>query len=143
MNKQAVKDIQELIEYLLKIRERELEQNEENNYIINSFPGNEYDLQKENTKTMQRFEERLITLNNLLKKEERNNEVLEIEKIQARKFLSPKQLAELYTDMSLSSQVTYRGRIHDPLPHRQKAPRKKITYIAEEVEIWMENNNKH
>jgi len=46
MKKQAVADIQELIEYLLRIRERELIENEENAHLINAFPENNYDLAK-------------------------------------------------------------------------------------------------
>jgi len=142
MKKDAVKDIQELIEYLLRIRERELAENEANAHLINAYPQNNYDLAKENAETMERFDERLITLNNLLKEKERNQAVLEIEKLQAKKYLSPKELAELYPDMSISSQATYRGRIHDKLPYHQKKKNGKIMYIIKEVEQWRENQYK-
>ena len=145
MKKDAVKDIQELIEYLLRIRERELIENESNSYLINSFPENNFDLQKENNETMQRFDERLITLNNLLKKEQRNQDVLNIEaemrKIQAKKYISVKEFSEIY-NISKTSQQNYRSRLYDPLPYHQKVIGGKITYNVEEVEKWFGNQHK-
>ena len=145
MKKQAIIDIKELIEYLLRIRERELIENEGNAHLINAFPENDYDLEKENTETMQRFDERLITLNKLLKREEQNKEVLDIEhqmrKIQAKKNITVKEFAEIY-NISKTSQQNYRGRIHDSLPYHQKVEGGKIVYVVEEVEKWFENQHK-
>lgn len=146
MKKQAVKDIKELIEYLLRIRERDLIENEENAHLINSFPNNNYDLEKENNETNNRFDERLITLNKLLKKEQQNKKVLDIEehmkKIQVKKYLSTSELEELYPDMSVSTQRDLRARYNDKLPYYQKAKNGKIRYVAEEVEIWLDNESK-
>ena len=145
MKKDAVKDIKELVEYLLRIRERELIENEENAHLVNSFEGNNFDLEKENESTRQRFDERLITLNNLLKKEERNPAVLDIEeqmrKIQSKKYISVKEMTLIH-NMSKTSQQNYRERLYDPLPYHQKVEGGKITYIVEEIEKWFENQHK-
>lgn len=145
MKKQAVKDIQEIIEYLLRIRERELAENEENAHIINSYPENNYNLETENNETMRRFEERLITLNKLLKKEEQNKEVLDIEqqmkKIQSKKNITVKEFTEIY-NVSKTSQQGFRSRLYDPLPYHQKVEGGKIVYVVEEVEKWFENQHK-
>ena len=145
MKKQAVKDIQEIIEFLLGVRERQLIENEETSRLVNSFPENHYDLEKEICETMERFEERLITLNRLLKKEEQNKEVLDIEqqmkKIQSKKNITVKEFSEIY-NVSKTSQQNYRGRIHDKLPYHQKVEGGKIVYVVEEVEKWFENQHK-
>ncbi len=82
-------------------------------------------------------------IDNLYSKEYSITPTLEedIKKIQAKQYLSPKELAILYTDMSISSQEVYRGRLKDKLPYEQKKKRGKITYNTSEVKIWMENNN--
>ena len=64
-----------------------------------------------------------------------------IKMIQAKKYISPKELSILYPDMSISSQATYRGRLKDKLPYQQKKKRGKITYIVSEIEVWRENQN--
>ena len=146
MKKQAVKDIQEIIEFLLRTRERQFLENEENSHLINSFPDNDFDLKKENDETNVRFDERLITLNKLLKKEQQNKKVLDIEeymkKIQIKKYLSTSELAELYPDMSVSTQRDLRARYNNKLPYYQKAKNGKIRYVVEEVEIWLANEDK-
>ena len=145
MKKDAIKDIKELVEYLLRIRERELIENEENALLVNSFEGNNFNLEKENESTRQRFDERLITLNNLLKKEERNPTVLDIEeqmrKIQAKKYISVKEMTLIH-NMSKTSQQNYRERLYNPLPYHQKVVGGKITYTVEEIEKWLENQHK-
>lgn len=145
MKKQVIVDIQELIEYLLRIRERELMANEENAHLINALPENNYDLEKENTQTMQRFDERLITLNKLLKKEEQNKEVLDIEqqmrKIQAKRNITVNEFIDIYS-VSKTAQQNYRSRLNDPLPYHQKVKAGKIIYVVEEVEKWFENQHK-
>lgn len=65
----------------------------------------------------------------------------DVKAIQAKKFLSPKELSIKYPRMSLSSQATFRGRLKDKLPYYQATKRGKITYVIEEVELWMDNNN--
>ena len=145
MKQNEVKDIQELIDYLLRVRELELLTNEETCDLVNSFPDNYYDLEKENIETLERFDKRLVTLNNLLKKEQRNTDVLEIEremiKMQAKKYITVKELAEIY-NISKSSQQDYRGRMHDPLPFRQKVQGGKIEYVVKDVEAWLQNQHK-
>ena len=90
---------------------------------------------------MERHDERLIALNNLLKQEERYQEVLEIEKLQVKKYISVKELTILHK-MSKTSQQNYRERIHDPLPYHQKVAGGNITYIVKEIEQWLENQHK-
>lgn len=137
--------IKEIIEFLLNTRTRQLAENEENSILVNSYPQyeeNQFDLEKENKETMDIYDNRLIALNNLLNQKDRYKEVLEIEKIQVKKYLSTSELAKLYPNMSLSTQVTLRGRIHDKLPYHQNVAGGKITYIVEEVENWKENQHK-
>ncbi|WP_457744851.1 hypothetical protein [Sulfurimonas sp.] len=64
-----------------------------------------------------------------------------IKEIQAKNYVSPKELSILYPDMSISSQATYRGRLKDKLPYHQKTKRGKITYIVSEIQGWRENQN--
>ena len=94
MTKKEKVVIKEIIEFLLNTRTRELAENEENFHMVNSFPQyeeNHFDLEEANKATMERYDSRLISLNNLLKQEERNKEVLDIEaemrKIQAKNIL--------------------------------------------------------
>ena len=77
---------------------------------------------------------------NKLKTLKHNLEELQI--IQAKDFLSASELAVIYPNMSLNRQVTYRGRIHDPLPFQQLKRGAKITYNRKAVDIWIINNNK-
>ena len=65
----------------------------------------------------------------------------EIKKIQAKKYLSPKELSIIFPDMSIISQQTYRGRLKDKIPFNQKNKKCKITYTVSEVEEWIENQN--
>lgn len=62
--------------------------------------------------------------------------------LQEKDFLSTHELAIIYPNMSLNRQVTYRGRIHDPLPFQQLKRGAKITYSRKAVDIWIANNNK-
>lgn len=91
------------------------------------------------------FDLPLIKLNNLLSKQEQNEEVLQIEKDMVRlhnkKNLSVKDFDEKY-NMSKSSQQQYRSRMQNPLPYHQKVAGGKIIYVAEEVERWFENQYK-
>ena len=64
-----------------------------------------------------------------------------IKEIQAKKYISPKELNILFPDMSISSQQTYRGRLRDKIPYNQKKKRGKITYTVSEVKEWIENQN--
>jgi hypothetical protein len=148
MTKKEKVVIKEIIEFLLNTRTRELAENEENFHMVNSFPQyeeNHFDLEEANKATMERYDSRLIALNNLLKQEERNKEVLDIEaemrKIQAKKYITTDEMVEIY-NISISSQRDYRGRLNDPLPFNQKKFRGKITYTVEEIEKWLKNQGK-
>lgn len=66
----------------------------------------------------------------------------ELQIVQAKDFLSTSDLAILYDNFSINRQVTYRGRIHDPLPFQQLKKGNKIIYARKEVDIWKINNNK-
>lgn len=91
------------------------------------------------------FDVPLVKLNNLLNNEDRNDEVLEIEKRMARlnskKILTVKDLEEKY-NISKSAQQQYRSRLYNSLPYHQKVIGGKITYNLEEVEKWLENQHK-
>lgn len=91
------------------------------------------------------FDLPLIKLNNILKKLDQNEEVLQIEKnmvkLHGKKYLSVKEFEEKY-NMSKSSQQQYRSRLYDSLPYHQKVEGGKIIYIVDEVEKWFENQHK-
>lgn len=78
-------------------------------------------------------------------KNHQNKEVLSvlknINKIQSKKYLTSKELAEVY-NISESSQKNYRGRLNDPLPFYQKVARGKIIYIVDKVEKWIKNQHR-
>lgn len=78
-------------------------------------------------------------------KNHQNKEVLSvvknINKIQFKKYLTSKELEEVY-NISVSSQKNYRGRLNDSLPFHQKVPRGKIVYSVDEVERWLQNQHK-
>jgi len=140
--------IKEIIEFLLNTRTRELAENEENSLMVNSYPQyeeNHFDLEEVNQSTMEKYDNRLIALNNLLKREDKYEEVLDIEaqmrKIQAKKYITTDEMVEIY-NISISSQRDYRGRLNDPLPFNQKKFRGKITYTVEEIEQWLKNQGK-
>lgn len=90
------------------------------------------------------YDRQLIKLNNILEVEEKNQEVLEIEKqmakLQSKKYITVKQFTEIYS-YSSDWQKNRRGRIHDPLPFRQDGLNKKISYVVNDIENWFENNN--
>lgn len=82
MKKEIVKDIKELIEYLLDIRKQELIASEETAILVNTHSMEYIYNEVEEAKIINnRFDKRLITLNSLLEKEEQNREVLNIEDI--------------------------------------------------------------
>lgn len=59
---------------------------------------------------------------------------------QAKEFLSTKELAIVFPNMSVEKQKTYRGRIHDPLPYEQLNKKCKIVYERKKIDIWRKNN---
>jgi len=64
----------------------------------------------------------------------------EIEKIQAKKYITVKEFTEIY-NYSSDWQKNRRSRIHDHLPYQQTKNGGKITYVVSEIETWFQNNN--
>ena len=142
MKNEVAKDIKELIEYLLNIRERTLVENEENARLVNSFSIEDTYSQSEEEKIINnRFDKRLITLNSLLEKEEQNQKVLDIEimmkemnkkldnlsnnqqeltseeikAIHEKEFINIEEFQIIFK-RGKESQKKYRGRHKNPLP---------------------------
>lgn len=94
---------------------------------------------------IQDITKQVIELNNTLDKEEQLKEVADLEQeiknIQAKRYISPKELSQLLPNMSISQQQTYRGRLKNKIPYHQATSRGGVTYIVEDVKEWMENNN--
>jgi len=137
MNNQDKKSITEVIEHILKFRSKEIFDNE--NIFTNTYDYEEKD--KLNSITADKYDKPLIKLNNLLKQEERYQEILDIEKqmikIQVKKNISVKEYTDIYGD-SDTSQKNDRGLVNNPLPYNQKVKNGKITYNVDEVEEWRE-----
>lgn len=83
----------------------------------------------------------ISSLTKELKKERAKGEEKKINTIQAKKFVSPKELSEILPNMSISQQQTYRGRLKDRIPYIQQKAGGKITYEVEAVKQWMDGNN--
>lgn len=77
--------------------------------------------------------------------EEQKQEVLEVKKqmvkIQAKKYITTKECAEIYNRSTRYLQNA-KGRIHDPLPYHQTVAGGKIVYVVEEIEDWFNRNEK-
>jgi len=143
------KEIKIIIKDLLDLREKEIRKNEflEKPLIVSKeFQGlQDKIIDRNNENTIIAFDIPLVRLNNLLKKSDQFDEVLEIEKnmkkIQSKKYITVKEFSEIY-NISKTSQQDYRGRHNDPLPYHQKVMGGKITYIVKEIEQWLENQHK-
>lgn len=148
MDKKIVKMIKEVIEDLLAIRKKELAFNK---YWTDGFTykDNEAvhieDRKRRKNRIIEQYDVPLIKLNKILEQSEQFEEVNDIEyqmkKMQSKKYLTSKELVEVY-NISESSQKNYRGRLNDPLPFHQKVPRGKIVYVVEEVEKWLKNQHR-
>ncbi|RXJ98805.1 hypothetical protein CRU98_08550 [Arcobacter sp. CECT 8986] len=140
MDNTSIETIKEVIEHILKFRNKEIWDNE--NIRTWTYDWEEKD--RLNKLTMERYDKPLVKLNNLLEEKEKYQEILEIEKemtkIQAKKIISVKEFTEIY-GYSSDWQKNRRGRIHDHLPYVQTTRGGKITYNVRDVEIWFENNN--
>jgi hypothetical protein len=90
-------------------------------------------------KAKQKLLSRVVELNKLSDKP--ISKVEEIAVMQAKRIITVKEFAEIYS-ISKTSQQNYRARLHDPLPHHQKVEGGKITYVVDEVEKWFENQHK-
>ena len=162
MNKEIINDIKELIEFLLSIRERTILENEENSNLINSFSSEDtYDKDEELKIINNKFDKRLITLNNLLSKEEQNKEVLNIELLMKEmnnkieqlsnnkkltsediKVISQKEFInvrefEILFNRGKEAQSKYRRRVNNPLPTFSKGGKGVDTiYRRVDAEKW-------
>jgi ABC-type transporter lipoprotein component MlaA len=150
MTKNEKSEIKSIIEDLLELRKKEIEKNKflempliASEELRDSLT--EKIKQRNDDNTIEAFDIPLIKLNNLLKKPDQFEEVLEIEKhmkkIHSKKYITVQEMIEIY-NISKTSQQNYRGRRNDPLPYHQKVQRGNITYIVEEVEEWLENQHK-
>jgi hypothetical protein len=87
----------------------------------------------------------LAQLNSLLSMKEKNNEVIDIEfemkKMQSKKIISGKELAEIY-GISITQQKRLRGRLNDPIPFSQLKKGGKVMYEVEKVNQWKQNQYK-
>ena len=90
-------------------------------------------------KAKQKLLSRVVELNKLSDKP--ISKVEEIAVMQAKRIITVKEFAEIYS-ISKTSQQNYRARLHDPLPYHQKVEGGKITYIVDEVEKWLENQHR-
>ena len=87
----------------------------------------------------------MIKLNSVLEVKNKVKEVVDLEqqikKMQAKKYISIKEFAEIY-GKSKTSQQGLRGRINNPIPYRQTVKNGAITYEVEVVEKWFKNQYK-
>lgn len=150
MTKNEKSEIKLAIKELLELRSKEIEKNRFLEMPEIATEGFRESLvqklkAKNDENTIGAFDIPLVRLNNLLKKPDQYEEVIEIgkqmAKLHAKKFLTVKEFAEKY-NIGKTSQQNYRGRFHDPLPYHQKVLGGKITYNVEEVERWFENQHK-
>lgn len=143
MTKSEKSEIKLVIEELLELRSKEIEKNRFLEMPEIATEGFSESLvqklkEKNDENTIVAFDIPLVRLNKLLQKPDQFEEVLEIEKhmtkIQAKKFITIKEVTEIY-GISKSSQATYRGRIEDEkLPFIQKKKGGKIIYEVEKIE---------
>ena len=142
MNKIEIEKIKQILEDLLKARNKILDEL----FIVNDIFRN-YNIEENKLQQIQFIEDYdipLIKLNNILEKEEQFQEILEIEKemkkLQSKRYINVKEFTEIY-GFSSDWQKNRRSRIHYPLPFIQTSHSGKITYEVSVVEMWFENNN--
>ncbi len=149
MDKKSKEIIKEVIDDILKLRKKKLKLdiNDDSSFFYpNEKSQNEKKerIEYRQQRTIYEYDIPLVKLNNILEKEDRYQEVLEIEKemtkLQAKKYITVKEFSEIY-GFSADWQKNRRGRIHDHLPFRQTLNKGKITYEVKEIETWFENNN--
>jgi len=135
------------LDYIRETERLEEELTELNSININNYSDNSKELQYpiNNEATIREIEALKQTIASLSQEQQQKklkHNLEELEIVQAKDFLSTADLAILYPNFSINRQVTYRGRIHDPLPFQQLKKGGKIIYDRKEVDIWKENNNK-
>lgn len=148
MDKKTKETIQEVIEEILDIRKAQVI----NDWLEKNSPSSENTSKRTKAHSKpkhdaiyKRLDNSLVKLNGLLSKKDQYLEVLDIEeqmrKMQAKKYITRKEFAEIY-NISISSQDVYRGRLYDPLPYHQKVAGGKVVYVVDEVEKWFANQHK-
>lgn len=148
MDKRTKETIQEVIEEILDIRKAQVI----SNWLDKNAPASENTGKRtkghsknKHDAMYKRLDNSLVKLNALLSKKDQYLEVLDIEeqmrKMQAKKYITRKEFAEIY-NISISSQDVYRGRLYDPLPYHQKVAGGKVVYVVDEVEKWFANQHK-
>ena len=77
--------------------------------------------------------ELVIELNNMLKKEDRDPKICDLEQqmkeMQVKKYITVKEFEKIY-NISSSKQKGYRSRLNDPLPYHQKVQGEKNVYMV-------------
>ena len=135
------------LDYACEIEQLEEELAVLDNINLNTYSDNSNELQYpiNNEATIKQIEALKQTITSLSKEQQQKklkHNLAELEIVQNKDFLSTADLAILYPNFSTNRQVTYRGRIHDPLPFQQLKKGGKIIYDRKEVDIWKINNNK-
>lgn len=155
MDKKSEEVIKEVIEAFWEDREKQIEQYRatKHSFIYSQLSEKEKSKLREDINNYKLPEhmgddlllEQLIKLNNLLGIPDKKPEIVDLEqqmkKIQAKRYITIAQFSEIY-NISKTSQQNYRARINDPLPYIQTVSKGKITYDVEEVNKWLERNNK-
>lgn len=147
MDKTSKKIIQEAIKDIIEYRNEELDELFKVSFVKDqSLIKKNVNPMYHNARTLTKYYKTIIKLNNLLNVDEKINIAEEMEKIQAKKYITVKEFEEIY-NISSSSQKGLRGRINDPLPFTQKRDLNgkrisgaKIIYDVNEIEKWMDNN---
>lgn len=148
MDKKSKEIIKEVIDDILKLRKKKLKLdiNDDSSFFYpNEKSQNEKKerIEYRQQRTIYEYDIPLVKLNNLLKIEDRYQEVLEIEKemtrLQAKKYITVKEFTEIY-GKSADWQRNRRGRIRNRLPFMQEKLGSGIMYKVEDLEVWFQNN---
>lgn len=161
MDKKSKEVIKEAIFFLLKMRSNRLFNQEfgensngnDDGYMkaqfrkktLHDYKNNGLtNIVDENLEYIDSLDKQLISLNSILDKKDKVQEVLDIEqymkKLQSKKYINVKEFTEIYGYAS-DWQKNRRGRIRDRLPFHQEKRGGKIIYNVKEIEQWFENNN--
>lgn len=148
MDKKSKEIIKEVIDDILKLRKKKLKLdiNDDSSFFYpNEKSQNEKKerIEYRQQRTIYEYDIPLVKLNNILEKEDRYQEVLEIEKemtrLQAKKYITVKEFTEIY-GKSADWQRNRRGRIRNRLPFMQEKLGSGIMYKVEDLEVWFQNN---
>ena len=158
MNKKEKDIIKSVVDNLLELRykilfgdrfdniENKVEYIRQNFTKCNNYTGTiEFiNLNADISKTIE-LDSELVKLNALLPIKEQDKELIDLaqqmEKIQAKKYISIAEFTEIY-GKSKTSQQGLRGRLKDPIPYKQISKNSAILYEVELVEKWFKNQYK-